>query len=61
MFSTSAAPVPEPAKGDKGKVTSSGQKTVENGNQGLTPEEDMQKKREEFFRKRTVGTTEKPM
>ncbi|XP_019950617.1 signal recognition particle receptor subunit alpha isoform X2 [Paralichthys olivaceus] len=54
------APVAEPAKVDKGKVTSSGQKTVENGNQGLTPEEDMQKKREEFFRKRIVGTTEKP-
>lgn len=44
-------------KGDQGKA--SGQKMVENGNQGLTPEEAMQKKREEFFRKRMVGTTEK--
>ena len=61
MFSTFAALAAEPAKGDKGKVTSSGQKPVENGNQGLTPEEDMQKKREEFFRKRIGGTTEKPM
>ncbi|XP_062242519.1 signal recognition particle receptor subunit alpha isoform X1 [Platichthys flesus] len=56
-----AAPAADSAKGDKLKVTSSGQKTVENGNQGLTPEEDMQKKREEFFRKRIVGTTEKPI
>lgn len=45
-------------KGHQGKASSSGQK-MENGNQGLTPEEVMQKKREEFFRKRMVGTTEK--
>uniref|UniRef100_A0A8D3CAH4 SRP receptor subunit alpha n=1 Tax=Scophthalmus maximus TaxID=52904 RepID=A0A8D3CAH4_SCOMX len=57
-----AAPAAEPAKGDQGKVASSGQKAVENGNQGLSAEEVMQKKREEFFRKRMGGTapTEKP-
>ncbi|AWO99393.1 putative signal recognition particle receptor subunit alpha [Scophthalmus maximus] len=56
------APAAEPAKGDQGKVASSGQKAVENGNQGLSAEEVMQKKREEFFRKRMGGTapTEKP-
>lgn len=32
---------------------------VENGNQGLTAEEIMQKKREEFFSKRMVTTTVK--
>ncbi|XP_029027482.1 signal recognition particle receptor subunit alpha [Betta splendens] len=48
----------EPVKGDQGRTSSSGQKMVENGNQGLTPEEAMQKKREEFFRRR-VGPTEK--
>ncbi|GAA6218305.1 signal recognition particle receptor subunit alpha [Lates japonicus] len=54
------APASEPAKVDQGKATSSGPKMVENGNQGLTPEEVMQKKREEFFRKRMGGTIEKP-
>ncbi|KAF7664774.1 hypothetical protein LDENG_00165170 [Lucifuga dentata] len=49
----------EPVKGDQIKVSSSSQKTVENGNQGLTPEEIMQKKREEFFRKRTAVAPEK--
>lgn len=32
---------------------------VENGNQGLTADEIMQKKREEFFSKRMVTTTAK--
>ncbi|KAM9734161.1 signal recognition particle receptor subunit alpha [Menidia menidia] len=54
------APAAEPAKGDEGKASSLKQKTVENGNQGLTPEEVIQKKREEFFRKRTAGPAEKP-
>ncbi|KAM9318190.1 signal recognition particle receptor subunit alpha isoform 2-T2 [Pholidichthys leucotaenia] len=54
------APAAEPVKGDQGKAPSSGQKAVENGNQGLTAEEIMLKKREEFFRKRRGGTTEKP-
>uniref|UniRef100_A0A665UJE2 SRP54-type proteins GTP-binding domain-containing protein n=1 Tax=Echeneis naucrates TaxID=173247 RepID=A0A665UJE2_ECHNA len=49
----------EPAKLDQGKSTSSGQKMVENGNQGLTSEEVIQKNREEFFRKRMATTTEK--
>ncbi|KAM9853297.1 signal recognition particle receptor subunit alpha [Aulostomus maculatus] len=48
----------EPVKGDQGKASTAGQKTVENGNQGLTPEE-IQKNREEFYRKRTTGTAEK--
>ncbi|XP_037630427.1 signal recognition particle receptor subunit alpha [Sebastes umbrosus] len=55
------APAAEPIKVDQGKAPSSGQKTVENGNQGLTPDEVMQKKREEFFRKRTAVPTEKPI
>lgn len=54
------APAAEPVKVDQGKASSTGQKMVENGNQGLTPEEIVQKKREEFFRKRTVVPTEKP-
>lgn len=45
-----AAPAAEPAKVDTGK-TSSSQKVTENGNQGLTAEEIIQKNREEFFRK----------
>ncbi|XP_033487219.1 signal recognition particle receptor subunit alpha [Epinephelus lanceolatus] len=53
------APAAEPVKMDQGKASSSGQKVVENGNQGLTPEEIMLKKREEFFRKRTVVPVEK--
>ncbi|XP_061537184.1 signal recognition particle receptor subunit alpha isoform X3 [Phycodurus eques] len=44
---------------DQGKGTSSASKLVENGNHGLTAEEIMQKKREEFFRKRTAGPAEK--
>ncbi|KAM4566010.1 signal recognition particle receptor subunit alpha [Odontesthes bonariensis] len=52
------APAAEPAKGDQGKASSSKEKTVENGNQGLTPEE-IKKNREEF-RKRMAGPTEKP-
>ncbi|KAM3874954.1 signal recognition particle receptor subunit alpha [Diretmus argenteus] len=54
------APAAEPVKGDQVKAPSVSQKTVENGNQGLTPEEVMQKKREEFFRKRMVQPVEKP-
>lgn len=52
------APAAEPVKVDQGKASSSGQKTVENGNQGLTPEEIMQN-REEFIRKRTAVPTGK--
>uniref|UniRef100_A0A672IVJ0 SRP54-type proteins GTP-binding domain-containing protein n=1 Tax=Salarias fasciatus TaxID=181472 RepID=A0A672IVJ0_SALFA len=41
-------------------IPASGQKvTVENGNQGLTADQIMQKKREEFFRKRMGGPAEK--
>ncbi|XP_069569602.1 signal recognition particle receptor subunit alpha [Brachyistius frenatus] len=54
------APAAEAAKVDQTKVSPSGPKTVENGNQLLTAEEMMHKKREEFFRKRMPGTTEKP-
>ncbi|XP_071328141.1 signal recognition particle receptor subunit alpha [Trachinotus anak] len=54
------APAAEPAKVDKGKATTSGPKMVENGNQGLTPEEVVQKRKEEFFRKHMVASTEKP-
>uniref|UniRef100_A0A3Q1JTL0 SRP54-type proteins GTP-binding domain-containing protein n=1 Tax=Anabas testudineus TaxID=64144 RepID=A0A3Q1JTL0_ANATE len=50
----------EPAKGDQVKASSSGPKmAAENGNQGLTSEELIEKKREEF-RRRMVGATEKP-
>uniref|UniRef100_A0A674ND85 SRP receptor subunit alpha n=1 Tax=Takifugu rubripes TaxID=31033 RepID=A0A674ND85_TAKRU len=42
------------------KSSFSVQKTVENGNQGLTSEEIMQKKREKFFSKRMVTTAVKP-
>lgn len=41
------------------KTSAIGQKSVVNGNQGLTPEEIMQRNRENFFRKRTMGTSEK--
>ncbi|MEQ2158035.1 hypothetical protein GOODEAATRI_008049 [Goodea atripinnis] len=54
------APAVEPPKGDQGKTSPPGQKVVVNGNQGLTPEEVMQKKREDFFRKHVKGTSEKP-
>ncbi|XP_056296784.1 signal recognition particle receptor subunit alpha [Pseudoliparis swirei] len=47
------APAAEPVKADQGKASSTGQKTVENG---CT---DIQKKREEFFRKHTAAPTEK--
>lgn len=57
--STSPTPAAEPVKADQGKSSSSVQKMVENGNQGLTQDEIMQKKREEFFKKRMGGTTEK--
>uniref|UniRef100_A0A3Q0SZ06 SRP receptor subunit alpha n=1 Tax=Amphilophus citrinellus TaxID=61819 RepID=A0A3Q0SZ06_AMPCI len=49
----------EPAKGDQGKTSSSGQKMVENGNQNLSAEEIVRKNREEFFRKRMAGPSEK--
>ncbi|XP_012722280.2 signal recognition particle receptor subunit alpha [Fundulus heteroclitus] len=55
------APAVEPAKGDQGKTPPSGQKAVVNGNQGLTPEEIIQKNREDFFRKRMMGPAEKPI
>uniref|UniRef100_A0A3P9M1B2 SRP receptor subunit alpha n=1 Tax=Oryzias latipes TaxID=8090 RepID=A0A3P9M1B2_ORYLA len=51
-------PAPEPAKVEKPSPPA--QKTVQNGNQGLTQEEIIQKKREEFIRKHTAGPTEKP-
>lgn len=53
------APSAEPTKVDQGKPSSSSQKVTENGNQGLTAEEIIQKNREEFFRKRTAGSGEK--
>lgn len=55
-FSSSAA---ELEKAEQHKSSSPVQKTVENGNQGLTSEEIMQKKREEFFNKRMVTTAVK--
>uniref|UniRef100_A0A4W5PXD0 SRP receptor subunit alpha n=1 Tax=Hucho hucho TaxID=62062 RepID=A0A4W5PXD0_9TELE len=54
------APAAEPVKGEKVKAPASAQKTVENGNQGLTQEEIIQKKREEFIRKRMGAPVEKP-
>ncbi|XP_051253575.1 signal recognition particle receptor subunit alpha [Dicentrarchus labrax] len=54
------APAAEPVKADQGKTSSSGQKMVENGNQGLTADEIVQKNIEEFVRKRLVRPTEKP-
>uniref|UniRef100_A0A3P9I3B2 SRP receptor subunit alpha n=1 Tax=Oryzias latipes TaxID=8090 RepID=A0A3P9I3B2_ORYLA len=51
-------PAPEPAKVEKPSPPA--QKTLQNGNQGLTQEEIIQKKREEFIRKHTAGPTEKP-
>ncbi|XP_011606538.1 signal recognition particle receptor subunit alpha [Takifugu rubripes] len=47
-------------KAEQHKSSFSVQKTVENGNQGLTSEEIMQKKREKFFSKRMVTTAVKP-
>uniref|UniRef100_A0A8C8J6S4 SRP54-type proteins GTP-binding domain-containing protein n=1 Tax=Oncorhynchus tshawytscha TaxID=74940 RepID=A0A8C8J6S4_ONCTS len=43
-----------------GMASTSAQKTEENGNQGLTQEEIIQKKREEFIRKRMGAPVEKP-
>ncbi|XP_038817072.1 signal recognition particle receptor subunit alpha-like isoform X1 [Salvelinus namaycush] len=54
------APAAEPVKGEQAKALASAQKTVENGNQGLTQEEIIQKKREEFIRKRMWAPAEKP-
>uniref|UniRef100_A0A1A7XSB2 Signal recognition particle receptor (Docking protein) n=1 Tax=Iconisemion striatum TaxID=60296 RepID=A0A1A7XSB2_9TELE len=53
------APAVEPTKADQGKIPPADQKTVVNGNQGLTPEEIMLKKRGDFILKR-MGTCEKP-
>ncbi|KAL0973311.1 hypothetical protein UPYG_G00201790 [Umbra pygmaea] len=50
----------EPLKGEQAKAPASAQKTVENGNQCLTQEEIIQKKREEFIRKRMGVPVEKP-
>ncbi|KAF1393820.1 hypothetical protein PFLUV_G00020020 [Perca fluviatilis] len=55
------SPAAEPVKVDQGKASSSGPKVVENGNQGLTPEEIIQKKREEFILKRTMVPAAKPI
>ncbi|XP_014018282.2 signal recognition particle receptor subunit alpha isoform X3 [Salmo salar] len=55
------APAAEPVKGEQAKAPASAQKTVENGNQGLTQEEIIQKKREEFIRKRMWAPAEKPI
>uniref|UniRef100_A0A674EKJ6 SRP receptor subunit alpha n=1 Tax=Salmo trutta TaxID=8032 RepID=A0A674EKJ6_SALTR len=52
------APAAEPVKGEQAKAPASAQKTVENGNQGLTQEEIIQKKREEFIRKRMWAPAE---
>ncbi|KAL6116395.1 srpra [Pungitius sinensis] len=49
----------EPVVVDQVKAPSPGRKPVENGNQGYTAEEIIQKKREEFIRKRTVAPAEK--
>ncbi|XP_010891598.1 signal recognition particle receptor subunit alpha [Esox lucius] len=54
------APAAEPVKGEQAKPLACAQKTVENGNQGLTQEEIIQKKREEFIRKRMGVPVEKP-
>ncbi|XP_034722748.1 signal recognition particle receptor subunit alpha [Etheostoma cragini] len=54
------APAAEPVKLEQGKASSSGSKVVQNGNQGLTPEEIIQKNREEFFHKRTMAPAAKP-
>uniref|UniRef100_A0A4W5NFQ7 SRP receptor subunit alpha n=1 Tax=Hucho hucho TaxID=62062 RepID=A0A4W5NFQ7_9TELE len=54
------APAVEPVKGEQAKAPASAQKTVENGNQGLTQEDIIQKKREEFIRKRMWAPAEKP-
>ncbi|KAG7223137.1 hypothetical protein INR49_015896 [Caranx melampygus] len=54
------APAAEPVKSDQGKASSSGQKTIENGNQGLTTDEVLQKNREKMFRKLMATNTEKP-
>lgn len=53
------APAAEPVKVDQGKTSSSGQKAVQNGNQGLTSDEIIQKNREEFIRKRMGAPAEK--
>ncbi|XP_028321237.1 signal recognition particle receptor subunit alpha isoform X1 [Gouania willdenowi] len=54
------APAAEAAKGDQVKAPPTVQKvTVENGNQGLTADEIMLKKREEFFRKHMAAPPEK--
>ncbi|XP_067102991.1 signal recognition particle receptor subunit alpha [Osmerus mordax] len=54
------APAAEVGKGEQVKAPAGGQNAVENGNQGLTNEEIMQKNREQFFRKRMGAPVEKP-
>lgn len=54
-----AASAAELEKAEQHKNSSPVQKLVENGNQGLTSEEIMQKRREEFFSKRMVTTAAK--
>lgn len=49
----------EPEKAEQHKNATPVQKTVENGNQGLSADEIMQKKREEFFSKRLVTSAVK--
>ena len=54
------APAVEPVKEEQGKSSTASPKAVQNGNHGLTADEIMQKKREEFFRKRMGVPVEKP-
>lgn len=60
LIRSSPAPAAELAKGDQGKASSSEQKTVENGNQGLTADEVLLKNRERMVRKFRATNTEKP-
>ena len=60
FFPLSPALAAEVGKGEQVKAPGGGQNTVENGNQGLTNEEIMQKNREQFFRKRMGAPVEKP-
>ncbi|XP_040031608.2 signal recognition particle receptor subunit alpha [Gasterosteus aculeatus] len=53
------APAAVPVVVDQVKAPSAGHKAVENGNQGYTAEEIIQKNREEFIRRRTVAPPEK--
>ncbi|XP_037534036.1 signal recognition particle receptor subunit alpha [Nematolebias whitei] len=53
------APAAEPVKVDQGKAPPTDKKTAVNGTQDLTPEEILQRNRENFIRKRTMGTSDK--